>query len=143
MADVLSVEFEIDKSQFAKFKKQTVGVTELATAITIRKALDHVERATLIKNYTQNSKPAKPEGSTYIRTFRMQQSSRKEMTSTKFPAIEGRWEAKIKYASYVIGPISAQAEIHKNRWPALEAAITFADQNISIDFNKAMKKVQK
>jgi hypothetical protein len=143
VADVVSLELSINPKSLAKFEADTKGVTERALAITIEGALDRIEKATLIKDYTQNSKPSKPEGSTYRRTFRLQDSSRKEMTSKKLPKISGRWEARIKYASQVIGPIAEQSEIHKGRWPALELAINNVNTTIADDFDKAMKKVQK
>jgi hypothetical protein len=142
MAELITLEFEIDKGQLAKFDRETRRITEKALVLTVGKVLDRIEKATLIKDYTQNSKPSKPQGSTYIRIFKLQDSSRKQITRDRIP-IEGRWEARAHYASYVIGLAEQQAEIHKGRWPSLELAINNVNVTISDDFDKAMKKVQK
>ncbi len=142
MAELVEIEFKIDKSQLAKFDRQTRDATETALVITVKKALDRIEKSTLIKDYTQNSNPSKPQGSTYIRTFKLQDSSRKQIIRDRLP-VEGRWQAKTKYASFVIGLSNQQAAIHSGRWPVLELAIETADKNMSNDFDKAMKKVQK
>ncbi|MCK5062283.1 hypothetical protein KAR28_07095, partial [Candidatus Parcubacteria bacterium] len=101
--------------------------------------LDVVEDSTLITQYTQTSKPSKPTGSTYIRTFRLQRSSRKQITRNKLP-IEGTWEAKTRYASYVIGLAGEQAAIHVGRWPVLELALNNANVKAPQIFNEEMSK---
>jgi hypothetical protein len=142
MAELIELEFEVDKKSLSKFERETRGVTEKALVITVNKALDNIEKSTLIREYTQNAKPKKPKGSKYIRHFILRQSSLKRITRNTIP-VEGKWEAKIKYASYVIGLENQQALIHKNRWPALELGIKLANENMSKDFDDAMKKVQK
>jgi hypothetical protein len=101
--------------------------------------LDIVEETTLIRQYTQTAKPAKPLGSDYIRIFRLQRSSEKKITRDKLP-VEGRWEAKTQYASWVIGLAAQQAPIHMGRWPVLELAIGNANRLASPIFDEEMSK---
>lgn len=142
MAELIGLEFEIDKSQFAKFDREVKLTVEEASRITVRKAFDRIDIATGIKKYTQNSGPAKPSGSTYIRTFKLKKNARRKITKHILP-VEGEWLAQAKYASFVIGLANQQALIHSGRWPALELAINDVNSNISNDFDKAMKKVQR
>ena len=117
----LSIEITIDKEDVKQFAK-TPDKINAAAVRTTQRLLDRLEAATLITTYTQNAGPHKPEGSTYIRTFRLQRSSKKQITRKTFP-VEGRWEAKAEYASRVIGLAAQQAAIHAGRWPILEGAI--------------------
>lgn len=137
----MSVRLELDLEIDSKTKK-LLGEKpiERATARTVERLLDRVEDATLITQYTQNAKPAKPTGSTYIRTFRMQRSSEKKMKSRRLPAIEGQWEAKTEYASLVIGRANQQAAIHSGRWPALELAINIIDTTVRKIFEEEIGK---
>lgn len=117
----LQIEISIDEDDVKQFARTPDKIEAAAVRMTGR-LLDRLEAATLIKTYTQNAGPHKPEGSTYIRTFRLQRSSHKEIVRDKFP-VEGRWEAKAGYASEVIGLAEQQAAIHVGRWPILEGAI--------------------
>lgn len=143
MADVISIDFEVDKKSLKELDTRTRSITEEALRNTIRRAFDRIDKSTRIREYTQNSKPAKPEGSTYIRTFNLQKSARRRITKRKLPGVEGEWKAEIRYASYVIGLASQQAEIHKGRWNFLEQAINNVNLEVGNDFDKEMKKASK
>lgn len=146
MAELIELEFDIIPGEILTLDKLARRSIQFAIHTTVGKGIGRIEKSTLVKEYTQNSKPAKPEGSTYRRTFSMQNTSFTRITSVssfgKRP-IEGQWEAKTKYASFVIGLSSQQAAIHSGRWPILELAIETANKNMSSDFDKAMKKVSK
>lgn len=135
----LNIEIVVDQNDVKRLER-IPGQTGAATVRMVARLLNNVEEATLIRQYTQTSKPAKPSGSTYIRTFRMQRSSKKTMLRASGPVIEGQWEAKTKYASYVIGPAAEQAAIHSGRWPVLELAVNNANQQAAPIFDEEMRK---
>lgn len=134
----LDVQIIVDQGDMKQLEK-IPGQTERATVRMVARLLDTVEDATLIKQYTQTAKPAKPTGSDYIRTFRLQRSSQKQITRGKLP-VAGQWEAKTEYASMVIGLSAQQAPIHIGRWPVLELAISNADRLASPIFDEEMSK---
>jgi hypothetical protein len=70
-----------------------------------------------IKAYTANARPSLPEGSDYIRTFELQESSEKIHQSS---ALEGVWKSDLDHAKYVIGQENEQAPIHQGRWKSIE-----------------------
>ena len=142
MAKLIEIEIEVDKKSLADLDKETKLTTEEALRNTVRVAFDRIDASTSIRAYTQNAKPAKPQGSTYIRTFELKKSARRRITRRKIP-VEGEWKAQIEYASFVIGLSAQQAQIHQGRWNPLEQAINNVETNISDDFDKAMKKVSK
>ena len=117
----LQISISIDEDDVKQFARTPDKIEAAAVRMTGR-LLDKLEELTFIRTYTQNAKPRKPEGSSYIRTFRLQRSSKKQITRKTFP-VEGRWEAKTDYASRVIGLAVQQAAIHAGRWPILEGAI--------------------
>ncbi len=117
----LNIRIVINEKDVKRFARTPDKIEAAAVRMTGR-LLDTLEATTLIATYTQNAGPRKPEGSTYRRTFRLQRSSEKQITRSTFP-VEGRWEAKVDYASRVIGLAAQQATIHAGRWPILEGAI--------------------
>jgi hypothetical protein len=135
---VLDVEIVVDQSDVKQLEK-IPEQTEQATIRTVARLLDVVEDTTLIRQYTQTAKPAKPLGSDYVRTFRLQRSSKKEITRERLP-VAGQWEAKTEYASMVIGLAAQQAPIHAGRWPILELAISNANRLASPIFDEEMAK---
>ena len=134
----LDIQIIVNQNDVKQLEK-IPGQTQNAAVRTTARLLDIVEDATLITQYTQTSKPSKPTGSTYVRTFRLQRSSQKRITRDKLP-VEGTWEAKTKYASYVIGLAGQQAAIHSGRWPALELALNNANVKASPIFDEEMSK---
>lgn len=117
----LDIQIIVDEDDVKALAKTPDKIEAAAVRMTER-LLGKVEDATLITKYTQTARPNKPAGSTYVRTFLMQRSSKKQITRNVFP-IEGAWQAKTAYASFVIGKASEQAAIHSGRWPVLELAI--------------------
>lgn len=76
-----------------------------------------------ILKYTASAFPAPPPGSTYTRTFALQNAFETRVTSTKLPTISGEYsvnEAKAKHASFVVGKKSQQAKMHRGRWKSQE-----------------------
>jgi hypothetical protein len=134
----LNVEIIVDQNDVEQVEK-IPGQTERATIRMVARLLDLIEDTTLIRQYTQLAKPAKPLGSDYIRTFRLQRSSKKQITRSTLPIV-GSWEAKTEYASMVIGLSSQQAPIHAGRWPMLELAIGNANKSASPIFDEEMAK---
>ncbi len=134
----LEITFTVDKDDVKELAGTPDKIRTAAVRMTDR-LLDRLEAATLIKTYTQNAGPHKPEGSTYIRTFRLQRSSKKQITRKTFP-VEGRWEAKTEYASRVIGLAEQQAAIHAGRWPILEGAINNVNFIAPKVFNEELAK---
>ena len=134
----VDIEIIVDKDDIEEIKKIPGKIENAAVRMTAR-FINIIEDATLVTQYTQNSKPAKPAGSTYIRRFQLQRSSKKRLIRDKFP-IEGTWEAKTKYASFVIGLASEQAAIHSGRWPALELAINNVNVSAPKIWDEEMNK---
>ena len=96
----------------------------------VDKTLDLVENSQ-IKASTAGGNPTRPSGSTYVRTFTLQQASEKERTGTRLPDISGVWranEGKARYAPYVIGSRAEQADVHRGRWKALEDVIAEVEE---------------
>ncbi len=139
---LIEVEVEIDPKSAKKLQKQSTREIERATVRTVDRLTERAEDATLIARYTQTAKPAKPIGSDYIRTFRLQRSSERRIIRDAFP-VEGSWEAKTEYASRVIGMAKDQAPIHVGRWPALELAINQVNANAQKDFDKEVERLTK
>ncbi len=139
---LIDVDIVIDTKSAKKLQKQFTGAIWAATLATIKRLLVRAEDATLITQYTQTAKPAKPTRSTYIRTFRLQRSSERRITHRPLP-VEGSWEAKTQYASMVIGLAAQQAPIHVGRWPALELAINQVNANAQKDFDKEIARLAK
>ncbi len=134
----LDVQIIVDQSDVKQLEK-IPAQTGRATIRMVNRLLNVVEDTTLIRQYTQTAKPAKPTGSDYIRTFRLQRSSEKKITRAKLP-VEGSWEAKTEYASMVIGLAAQQAPIHMGRWPVLELAIGNVNRLASPIFDEEMSK---
>lgn len=134
----LEITFAVDKDDVKELARTPDKIEAAAVRMTER-LLDRLEELTFVRTYTQNAKPRKPEGSTYRRTFRLQRSSKKQITRATFP-VEGRWEAKAEYASRVIGLASQQAAIHAGRWPILEGAINNANFIAPRVFNEELAK---
>lgn len=134
----LDVRIVVDQSDVKNLEKMPGQIETAAVRMTVR-LLDVVEETTLIRQYTQTSKPAKPTGSDYIRTFRLQRSSQKQIIRDKLP-ISGIWEAKTEYASMVIGQAAQQAAIHMGRWPVLELALGNVNRSASPIFDEEMNK---
>jgi hypothetical protein len=75
-----------------------------------------------VESYSQNARPVKPEGSTYIRTFRLQDSSTRDIEKMTLREVIGLWRVGIAYASFVVGEPGQQTDIHEDRWrDALES----------------------
>jgi hypothetical protein len=134
----LDVQIIVDQGDVKRLEK-IPGQIERATVRMVARLLDVVEDTTLIRQYTQTAKPAKPTGSDYRRTFELQRSSDKQITRDKLP-VEGSWEAKTEYASWVIGLAAQQAPIHMGRWPVLELAIGNVNRLASPIFDEEMSK---
>lgn len=134
----LDVQIIVDQNDIKQLEKIPSQI-ERATVRMVARLLDVVEDTTLIRQYTQTAKPAKPPGSDYIRTFRLQRSSDKQITRAKLP-VEGSWEAKTEYASMVIGLAAQQAPIHTGRWPVLELAVGNVNRLASPIFDEEMSK---
>jgi hypothetical protein len=139
---LIDVDIEIDTKSAKKLQKQFTGGIWAATLATIKGLTKRAEDATLITQYTQTAKPAKPLGSDYIRTFRLQRSSERRIVHRPLP-VEGIWEAKARYASRVIGLAKDQAPIHAGRWPPLEVAINQVNINAQSDFDKEVARLTK
>jgi hypothetical protein len=138
---LIGVEIEIDPRSVKKLQKQSTKEIELATVRTVERLTERAEDTTLITQYTQTAKPSKPLGSDYIRTFKLQRSSKRRIIRDTFP-VEGSWEAKTKYASLVIGLAKDQAPIHRGRWPVLELAIANVEANAQSDFDKEVARIK-
>lgn len=139
---LIDVEVEIDPKSAKKLKKESIKNIELATVRTVDRLTARAEDATLITQYTQTAQPARPLGSDYIRTFKLQRSSERRITRKTLP-VEGIWEAKIRYASQVIGLAADQAPIHAGRWPSLELTINAVNANAQKDFDEEVERLTK
>lgn len=139
---LIDVDVEIDTKSAKKLQKQSTEEIERATVRTADRLTERVEDTTLITQYTQSAKPAKPLGSSYVRTFRLQRSSERRIISNTFP-VEGSWEAKTEYASRVIGLAKNQAPIHAGRWPSLELAIAQVNASAQKDFDEEIERLTK
>jgi hypothetical protein len=102
----------------------SIGLEQATAAIngtseTIIDALDEAVddllgliEATQIQRYTQDQYPTKPSGSDYERTFTLRDSSKKRRSTR----LAGEWYTELSYAPFVLGSMSEQATIHKDRW---------------------------
>lgn len=142
MTEGPQIRFEIDEKSLADFQRATEKQIEQAAAMTVFALAQLVGDKSLLTQYTQNSKPAKPTGSTYIRTFNLQRSSQTRLVRDTMP-VEASWEAKTEYASYVIGKTDQQAAIHSGRWPNLEYTIKEVEKEAPKIFDESMRKVTK
>jgi len=70
--------------------------------------------------YSGDANPTKPAGSSYIRTFELQESSRTEIVNRTKRTIQGRWYTDLPSAKLVLGTVGEQANIHRGRWKSTE-----------------------
>jgi hypothetical protein len=97
-----------------------------------------------VESYTQNARPPKPEGSLYIRTFRLQDSSTRDIEKLTLREVIGLWRVGIAYASFVVGKPGDQADVHEGRWrDALESlrfGVTVMIKELKRNLNKRLRK---
>lgn len=126
--------FEIDKKALAlelnRFNKGLVNSISIGLKRAVERGLVEIELAQ-IKGYLSNSNPAKPAGSTYVRTFKLRNSSRTKVSGSKFP--RGVWDTdgSAPYDSLVLGTRSQQARIHRGRWRSQEDVIKIVDEKLT------------
>ncbi len=89
--------------------------------------------------YTQTSKPNKPVGSDYRRTFRLKRSSKRRRPNQ----FSGEWytDGSAPYDEFVIGPKVQQADIHQNRWTPLEEIEELAAQALPQIINEKLEEL--
>lgn len=114
MPVIVSYEIQADDDQ-AEIEKRI----ERALIESVKQILDLIED-TQIHKYTSTSNPALPAGSRYNRTFVLRASSRKKLTKTTLPVIQGQWRAIAPYAADVLGSRAQQEPIFQNRWKSTE-----------------------
>ena len=97
-----------------------------------------------VEVYTQNARPPKPGGSTYIRTFRLQESSTRDIEKLTLREVIGLWLTGAAYASFVVGRPGEQAGIHEGRWrDALESlrfGIRVTIKELKKNLNRRLRK---
>lgn len=111
-----------------------------APGVVKRLATEGLEEASeLVKNrlagYTQ-TRPPKPPGSTYRRTFRLQRSIEKEVVTERFLARVG---TDLYYAPYVIG--KTQAAIHRGRWYTIETVAEEKAAPVGLIFSQKLAEL--
>ena len=80
--------------------------------------LDATESIQVLR-YTATAFPALPANSSYRRSFRLRDASRKRRTGR----LSGEWfidESEADYGRFVVGSQSEQAAIHRGRWLSTE-----------------------
>ena len=113
-----------------------------AAQTTVNYGLNEIEQAQILR-YTSISRPSRPPGSTYIRTFKLRRSSRKRKAAKMAFSVEGTWWADpstASYAPFVIGHATQQATIHAGRWRSLEEVTKRVARKIG---NKLAEEVSK
>lgn len=118
---------ELDPVQVGFFVRNLPRETERQLNQAVSELLKFIEEAQILA-YTQDARPRKPAGSRYRRTFRLRRSSRTSQPGTKLPELRGKWEARIDYASDVLGPRNQQKAIHRGRWKSLEDVQSEAEE---------------
>jgi len=96
-----------------------------------------------ILTYTASTKPTRPAGSTYTRTFRLKSSSRRKMAVVTGTGVKGEWwsaDDVAPYNRYVIGKTSQQATIHAGRWKSIEQVIEVIIPKIAKHAAKLVRK---
>ena len=117
---MLTIKVKVQKSDVKRELRQIRGRITLALNNARDKALVAVA-LTQVESYGTDSRPAKPQGSTYTRTGKLRRGGRKKVTSTRLPDISGEFYTEgVPYDKYVVGKLSEQAAIHKGRWLSLE-----------------------
>jgi hypothetical protein len=112
------LEVKINEADFRNAAREEELRIERRLNSGVDRILDTIEAAQ-IGSYQAGSNPARPPGSTYIRTFDLQRASKKQRTRRILPEISGVWsvdEGKVRYGDYVLGTRAQQARIHRGRW---------------------------
>lgn len=126
----LTITIEIPVKQFAKSADLAQKEIQTRLVAGVNAILDLIE-ATQIHKYTAAGEPDQPTGSTYVRTFTLRRSSRKEIKRRRLPIIQGLWSSDLNeapYNKYVIGPLNEQAPIHRDRWKSIEEVVTEVEE---------------
>ncbi len=97
-----------------------------------------------VESYSQNARPPKPEGSTYIRSFRLQDSSTQDIEKLTLREVIGLWRTGAAYASFVVGKPGDQADVHEGRWrdalESLRAGVTVTIKELKKNLNRRLRK---
>ena len=118
----VTVTYQIPMTQVGQTIAQQVRRIEAGLNAAVDELLGEIEQAQILA-YTASGLPSQPAGTDYVRTFKLQSSSKTRRTSTKLPVISGEWiadEGIARYAGYVIGSRSNQAKVHRGRWKSKE-----------------------
>lgn len=137
MADIKVV---IKSEQVTKFFNVTPNKMKGAFGQIATLLLDETEQAQILM-YRQDSGPAKPPNSKYIRTFNLQASSERKIKDLSPFGFQAEWFTDLSYAQFVIGKISQQAPIHRGRWHSLERVIVIVDKKVRRITEKVLNKV--
>ena len=97
-----------------------------------------------VESYTGNARPPQPEGSTYIRTFRLQDSSTRDIEKLSLREVVGLWRIGAAYASFVVGKPGDQTAVHEGRWrDALESlrfGVRVTIKELKKNLNRRLRK---
>ncbi len=97
-----------------------------------------------VESYGPNSRPPQPEGSTYIRTFRLQDSSTQDIEKLTLREVIGLWRTGAAYASFVVGKPGDQTDVHEGRWrDALESlrfGVKVTIKELKKNLNRRLRK---
>jgi hypothetical protein len=139
MADI---ELDVKSEQVSKFLDVTPGKVKGVFGQVATLLLDVAEQAQILL-YKQNSGPAKPPDSKYVRTFDLQASSERKIRNLSPFGFQAEWFTDLSYAPFVLGKVSQQAPIHRGRWKSLETVISILNRKVGPITKKILNKVFK
>jgi len=97
-----------------------------------------------VESYGGNSRPPKPEGSTYIRTFELKDSSTRDIEKLTLREVIGLWRTGAAYASFVVGEQADQAGVHQGRWrdalTSLRFGVRVTIREVKKNLNRRLRK---
>lgn len=124
------INYTVDLSQYPQAIDQVEKQIDDALDRSVDGLLKLIEE-TQIKAYTADAYPSRPSGSTYIRSFDLQGSSKTERTG-KF---SGRWYTDLDYSDKVLGSRHEQVPIHTGRWKSKEQVEAEVEEQAPIIIN--------
>ncbi len=137
-----SIRMKADSSEVVSFLKETSAKVEKGFRTMAEQSLDITENAQILA-YGQNSRPPKPAGSKYIRTFKLWASSKRRIRNVSSAGFTAEWYTNLVYAPFVLGTVSQQAPFHRGRWKSIEAVIAIVNNAIGTMIDKTVSKVFK
>ena len=138
----LSANIIVETKELEKLLKGLPKEAMLASEDAVKSGMEAM--ADQVEKYGPNSNPPQPEGSTYIRTFRLQDSSTRDIEKLTLREVIGLWRIGKAYASFVVGKPGDQTDVHEGRWrDALESlrfGVKVTIKELKKNLNRRLRK---